>query len=129
VRAVGITLGELDALIAAAMANDARQLGPRQLAAIEAQMWQRAAAPRRLPIAGVVERLRHLIEAGYLLPGDVLPTRPELAARYQLSLSAVSRATSLLVREGVLEARHEGYGRGIRLHVAQALPGLVEQAS
>jgi DNA-binding transcriptional ArsR family regulator len=126
VREIAYSLAELDERLAGLMAAEARQLGPRQLAATEAQMWMRAAAPRRLSIAGAAERMRHQIEAGYLLPGDALPVAAELAARYQLSVSSVNRATALLRREGLLELRREGNGRGVRLYVPESVPGLAQ---
>ena len=56
----------------------------------------------------IKKEIVHQIESEALLPGDVLPTRTDLAERYNTAVATVDRALQDLVREGVVKA---GSGR------------------
>jgi GntR family transcriptional regulator len=69
--------------------------------------------PREAPYLQVAENLRHRIQAGEWAVGSKLPGRPELAAHYGVSPSAIQKAQERLVIEGLLEGR-AGSGTYVR---------------
>lgn len=60
---------------------------------------------RQRIVAGIIEKIR----SGEYLPGQQLPTRPELAAEYGCSVEPVIRAQEDLERAGWVET-HQGKG-------------------
>ena len=69
------------------------------------------AAPRRLH-EHVVDSLVRGIVTGELEPGSVLPTEPEMGARFGVSRSVVREALRVLDAKGLVEVRH---GSGTRV--------------
>lgn len=69
------------------------------------------AAPRRLH-AQVVDALVRIIAGGELAPGSLLPTEPEMSARFGVSRSVVREALRLVDAKGLIEVRH---GSGTRV--------------
>jgi DNA-binding FadR family transcriptional regulator len=67
--------------------------------------------PRRLH-AHVVDALVPRIVSGELAPGSLLPTEPEMSARFGVSRSVVREALRLLGAKGLIEVRH---GSGTRV--------------
>lgn len=57
----------------------------------------------------VADRLRDAIQRGEYGPGDSLPSQPELARRYGLNQTSISRAISVLRHEGLVRVEQ---GRG-----------------
>lgn len=57
----------------------------------------------------VAELLREEIRRGVYPPGETLPSQPELARRYDLNQSSISRAMAMLQAEGWIRTEH---GRG-----------------
>jgi GntR family transcriptional regulator len=57
----------------------------------------------------IVERVRHMVAAGDLRPGDQLPTVRRLAQDLQVNFNTVARAYALLHSAGVISAQR---GRG-----------------
>ncbi|MFD0365628.1 GntR family transcriptional regulator [Nocardia sp. GCM10030253] len=54
----------------------------------------------------IADALRREIGDGVLGPGQRIPTEPELAERFNVSLPTVRQALSVLRSEGLLESRH-----------------------
>jgi DNA-binding FadR family transcriptional regulator len=69
------------------------------------------AAPRRLH-AQVVDAVVRMIVGGQLAPGSLLPTEPEMSARFGVSRSVVREALRVLGEKGLIEVRH---GSGTRV--------------
>ncbi|MEA2720330.1 MAG: GntR family transcriptional regulator, transcriptional repressor for pyruvate dehydrogenase complex [Candidatus Eremiobacteraeota bacterium] len=67
--------------------------------------------PRRLH-AHVVDALMPMIASGELPPGSLLPTEPEMSARFGVSRSVVREALRVLGAKGLIEVRH---GSGTRV--------------
>jgi DNA-binding FadR family transcriptional regulator len=67
--------------------------------------------PRRLH-AHVVEAVVPMIVGGELVPGSLLPTEPEMSARFGVSRSVVREALRVLGEKGLIEVRH---GSGTRV--------------
>ena len=67
--------------------------------------------PRRLH-AHVVDALMPMIASGELPPGSLLPTEPEMSARFGVSRSVVREALRVLGAKGLVEVRH---GSGTRV--------------
>jgi GntR family transcriptional regulator len=65
----------------------------------------------------LMDQVRRQIAAGRLTPGDFLPSTRQLAQQLEINAMTVSRAYSLLVREGVLELAR---GQGMRVRAPQA---------
>ncbi|WP_280239430.1 GntR family transcriptional regulator [Nocardia abscessus] len=61
----------------------------------------------------IAESIRHDIEAGMLSPGQRLPSEPELAERFRVSLPTVRQALGVLRSEGLIVSRH-GIGSFIK---------------
>jgi DNA-binding transcriptional regulator YhcF (GntR family) len=61
----------------------------------------------------LAQRIRECIESGQLEPGDVLPTKRELAGALHVSVATVRHAYDVLARDTYLIA-----GRGLRTRVA-----------
>jgi GntR family transcriptional repressor for pyruvate dehydrogenase complex len=61
----------------------------------------------------VVARLRHLVDAGVLHPGDQLPSERELSDQLQVSRGTVREAVQFLHALGIVEIRH-GSGTFVR---------------
>jgi GntR family transcriptional regulator len=57
----------------------------------------------------VAEKLRDAIKRGEYPAGETLPSQPELARRYELNQSSISRAMAMLQAEGWIRTEH---GRG-----------------
>ncbi|MDQ6926923.1 MAG: FadR family transcriptional regulator [Candidatus Eremiobacteraeota bacterium] len=68
-------------------------------------------ASRRLH-ARVVDALLPMIVGGKLAPGSLLPTEPEMGARFGVSRSVVREALRVLGAKGLIEVRH---GSGTRV--------------
>lgn len=90
-----------------------------------------AIAARRRLHAHVVDTLVPMIASGELAPGSLLPTEPEMGARFGVSRSVVREALRVLDAKGLIEVRH---GSGTRVtaperwdpldpQVLAALPG------
>ncbi|MGW0805924.1 GntR family transcriptional regulator [Nonomuraea sp. NPDC002799] len=58
----------------------------------------------------IVEDFREAIESGGMRPGEMLPSEPELIARYHLSKSTVGKAIAILKAEGLVYSQR---GRGV----------------
>jgi DNA-binding FadR family transcriptional regulator len=69
------------------------------------------AAPRRLH-AQVVDAVVRMIVGGQLAPGSLLPTEPEMSARFGVSRSVVREALRVLGEKGLIDVRH---GSGTRV--------------
>jgi GntR family galactonate operon transcriptional repressor len=69
------------------------------------------AVPRRLH-AQIVDALVRIIASGELAPGSLLPTEPEMSARFGVSRSVVREALRLVDAKGLIEVRH---GSGTRV--------------
>ena len=65
----------------------------------------------------IMERIKHLIAAGHLSPGDQLPTVRQLAADLRVNFNTVARSYRLLDEAGVISTQQ---GRGT--YVLEALP-------
>jgi GntR family transcriptional regulator len=75
--------------------------------------------PFRQRIAeGIIEKIR----SGVYTPGQLLPTRPELAAEYGCSVEPVIRAQEDLERDGWIEA-HQGKGVYVAAHPPEVATG------
>ena len=70
-------------------------------------MIKRTGRPGYLQVA---DDLRQQIQRGTLAPGDVLPSTAQLAARYEVSLSVVKAALSVLRAEGLIVGQQ---GKGV----------------
>ncbi|GGR51869.1 GntR family transcriptional regulator [Streptomyces netropsis] len=57
------------------------------------------------PYLAVAERLRQCIASGEWSPGDRLPSRAQLAEKYEVGDNVVRRAQELLIVQGLLEGR------------------------
>jgi DNA-binding FadR family transcriptional regulator len=68
-------------------------------------------APRRLH-AQVVDALVRIIAGGELAPGSLLPTEPEMSARFGVSRSVVREALRVVGAKGLIDVRH---GSGTRV--------------
>ncbi len=66
--------------------------------------------------AGIAVQLRRQIETGELPPGEQLPGHRGLAARFDVSLSTIREAISMLVSDGLITTRA---GRGTFVTVDQ----------
>jgi DNA-binding FadR family transcriptional regulator len=62
--------------------------------------------------AHVVDALVPMIASGELAPGSLLPTEPEMSARFGVSRSVVREALRVLGEKGLIEVRH---GSGTRV--------------
>ncbi|HEX3549501.1 MAG TPA: FadR/GntR family transcriptional regulator [Candidatus Elarobacter sp.] len=71
-----------------------------------------AIAARRRLHTHVVEALVPMIASGELPPGSLLPTEPEMSARFGVSRSVVREALRVLDAKGLIEVRH---GSGTRV--------------
>jgi DNA-binding FadR family transcriptional regulator len=69
------------------------------------------ATPRRLH-AHVVDVLVPMIVSGELAPGSLLPTEPEMSARFNVSRPVVREALRVLGAKGLIDVRH---GSGTRV--------------
>ena len=58
----------------------------------------------------VATAVQESILAGEFIPGDALPTEPELAKDFGVSRAVIRDATRMLVAQGLVEAQH---GRGV----------------
>lgn len=58
----------------------------------------------------IVEDFREAIESGDMRPGEMLPSEPELIARYRMSKSTVGKAIAILKAEGLVYSQR---GRGV----------------
>src|SRR6202011_959979 len=67
--------------------------------------------PRRLH-AHVVDALVPMIVSGELAPGSLLPTEPEMSARFNVSRPVVREALRVLGAKGLIDVRH---GSGTRV--------------
>jgi GntR family transcriptional regulator len=68
------------------------------------------ASGRATPLYARVEsHLRALIDSGHLVPGDLIPSEPQLAAALGVSTGTVKKAIENLVHQKVL-FRHQGKG-------------------
>ena len=67
----------------------------------------------------LAQRIRECIESGQLAPGDLLPTKRELAEALHVSVATVRHAYDVLARDTYLIA-----GRGLRTRVAGPPPHL-----
>lgn len=68
-------------------------------------------APRRLH-AHLVDALVPMIVSGELAPGNLLPTEPEMSAKFGVSRSVVREALRVLGEKGLIDVRH---GSGTRV--------------
>jgi DNA-binding LacI/PurR family transcriptional regulator len=66
------------------------------------------AKPARSPYQRILEDIKLQIDRGDLLPGDVLPTRADLAKHYSTARATVDKAFSELIRSGLVNS---GSGR------------------
>lgn len=57
----------------------------------------------------VVNQLQHKISTGEILPGDKIPTEPELMERFGVGRSTIREAIRVLVHAGLLEKK-QGFG-------------------
>ena len=75
----------------------------------------------------VAEELRAIIAGGEIQPGEYLPSRKELAARFGVGVSTVHEAVQALTAVGLLEA-HPGKGTRVRQDATETLfhPAAVE---
>lgn len=74
----------------------------------------------------ILTDLRQQIEAGRLKPGDRLPTKDELAKRYECSEQPVRRALAILEALGYTEG-HQGVAVFVRARpAAQSEPSAVD---
>lgn len=64
-------------------------------------------------VHGVAEQLRQMILAGDVQPGEYLPSRKELAARFGVGISTVHEAIQALTAVGLV-ASHPGKGTWVR---------------
>lgn len=64
-------------------------------------------------VHGVTEQLRHMILRGDVQPGEYLPSRKELAARFGVGISTVHEAIQALNAVGLV-ASHPGKGTWVR---------------
>lgn len=64
-------------------------------------------------VHGVTEQLRHMILTGDVQPGEYLPSRKELAARFGVGISTVHEAIQALTAVGLV-ASHPGKGTWVR---------------
>lgn len=58
----------------------------------------------------IVDDFREAIESGDMRPGEMLPSEPELRARYRASKSTVGKAVAMLKAEGLVYSQR---GRGV----------------
>ncbi len=65
----------------------------------------------------LMDQVRQQIAAGRLAPGDFLPSTRQLAQQLEINAMTVSKAYSLLVRDGVLELAR---GQGMRVRAPEA---------
>jgi GntR family transcriptional regulator len=65
----------------------------------------------------LMDQVRQQIAAGRLAPGDFLPSTRQLAQQLEINAMTVSKAYSLLVRDGVLELAR---GQGMRVRSPEA---------
>jgi GntR family transcriptional regulator len=65
----------------------------------------------------LMDQVRQQIAAGRLAPGDFLPSTRQLAQQLQINSMTVSKAYSLLVRDGVVELAR---GQGMRVRAPEA---------
>ncbi len=83
-----------------------------------------------LPTSGVpiyrqiMDQVRNQVAAGRLKPGDLLPSVRTVAEHLEVNHMTVSKAYSLLEREGVLELMR---GKGMRIRQAAAEEESMEQ--
>ena len=68
-------------------------------------MSESSPSPRRNPYQRILEDIELQIRRGDLLPGDVLPTRSELAKHYVTARATVDKAFSELARKGLIDSR------------------------
>ncbi len=71
-------------------------------------MSESPTSPRRSPYQRILEDIELQIKRGDLLPGDVLPTRTDLAKHYVTARATVDKAFSELARRGLIDS---GSGR------------------
>ena len=64
----------------------------------------------------LMDQVRQQIAAGRLAPGDFLPSTRQLAQQLEINAMTVSKAYSLLVRDGVVELAR---GQGMRVVAPQ----------
>lgn len=70
----------------------------------------------------VAQALREQIAGGALLPGQRLPSEPELASAYRVSRNTLRDALGVLVKEGLIVRRH-GRGTFVNPAAGHALQG------
>jgi len=78
-------------------------------------------------VGDVVNKLREAILAEEIPPGEFLPTRKELAARFGVGLSTIHKAIQVLMAVGLVES-HPGKGTWVRNDAIEILinPAAVE---
>lgn len=72
--------------------------------------------------AGIAAHLRRQIESGELPPGDQLPGHRGLAVQFDVSLSTIREAVSMLVSDGLISTRA---GRGTFVAATAPIPSRV----
>ncbi|MBN1658465.1 MAG: FadR family transcriptional regulator [Anaerolineae bacterium] len=82
---------------------------------------------RNTLVEKVTHELRHLIKGGDIAPGEFLPSRKELAARFGVGVSTVHEAVQALTAVGLVES-HPGKGTWVREDALETLihPAAVE---
>ncbi len=65
------------------------------------------------PYQRIAAALREKIEAGELLPGEQVPTVPQLIETYQVSRNTALRALRVLRDEGLIEVQ-QGWGTFVK---------------
>jgi GntR family transcriptional regulator, transcriptional repressor for pyruvate dehydrogenase complex len=68
----------------------------------------------------VARQLRQIITGGEIQPGDYLPSRKDLAARFGVGVSTIHEAVQALTAVGLLES-HPGKGTWVRQDAQEAL--------
>jgi DNA-binding GntR family transcriptional regulator len=59
----------------------------------------------RPPHVVVADAIRDAVDAGLLVPGDFLPSRPEMAREHGVPVGTIGQALRILIDEGILAAR------------------------
>jgi len=65
-------------------------------------------------VSGAAEDIRQMILGGEIKPGELLPSRKELAGKFDVGISTIHEAVKTLEAVGLLEA-HPGKGTWVRL--------------
>jgi len=72
----------------------------------------------------LIQQVRHAIETGVLVDGDVMPGIRSLAEELVVSHNTVAKAYTELAREGLLDLRH---GSGAYVSAKRRIQGRAEQ--